>query len=215
MSVIKAHARGDVRPPPAAVPRAAEPEIVSEDPRIADLTARLEDARATLTAFREQAKIEIAAAREKGAQDARVAEASRIAAIEQGVVDAVDLWRDRLTGLECLAAQLASIALAKLFDDQADLAEMVARTLANQMRAIDAAAAVRVRVSAADFGDAAALDALAERCGLPPAAIVAEPDAPAGACEIDLAVGHIDLSIDGQWRAIERGLAAIIAEGRA
>lgn len=214
MTVLKAHMPGDVRTLPAAAPRAVDPVMVREDPRIADLTAQLEDAHAALTAFREQAKAAIEAAREEGAADARAAKDNRIAAIEQSVVDAVELWRERLRGLEHLAAQLASVALARVFDDHADLAELVARTLAKRVRAIDAAALLRVRVSATEFGDAAALQALAGRCGLPPAAIVAEPDAPAGACEIDLSVGHVDLSIDGQWRAIERALAGIVAEGQ-
>jgi flagellar assembly protein FliH len=212
MTILKGHDVGKVRALPVGVARPCEPEAVRDDPRIADLTAQLHDAQAVLAAFREQAVIEIAAAREEGAEDASRAEDDRVAAIEQGVADALAAWRDRLAGLERLAAQLAGAALAKLFDDHADLADLVGRTVAKRVRAIDAAAVVRARVSAADFGDADALHTLAARCGLPATAIVAEPDAPPGACEIDLSVGHIDLSIQGQWHAIEQCLAAIVAE---
>lgn len=211
MTILKADALGDVRALPAAMAKPHLP-VVRKDPHIAALTAQRDDAQAMLAALREQTVIEIAAAREEGAEDARRAEDERVAAIEQGVADALAAWRDRLDGLEQLAAQLSKAALAKLFDDSADLADLVGRTLARRMRAIDTAAVVRVRVSAADFGDADALQALAVRAGSPAAAIVAEPDAPPGACEIDLAVGHLDLSIHGQWHAIEQCLAAIAAE---
>lgn len=213
MTVLKARATGDVRTlplAPAIEPRRSIEPVV--DPRIADLTAQLAAANAALAAVEEQAVVDIAAAREAGAAEARLDEERRVEKIGQGVTAAVTAWRERLDGLDRLAAVLAEAALAKMFDQHADLAELVGRTLAKRVAAIDSNAVVRVRVSARDFADDDALLALADRCGLPASSIVAQSDAPPGACEIDLAVGQLDLTIAGQWHAIERCLAAIASE---
>ena len=213
MTVLKANVANGVRALTAV--RVGEPRRISEprvDSRIADLTAQLAEADAALVEQHKQAVAEIAAAREEGAAEVRLDEDRRVAQIEQGVTVAIAAWRERLDSLERLAAVLAETALAKVFDDHADFAEQVGRTLAKQVRAMNAGAVVRVRVSARDFPDDAALGALAARVGLPVSAIGAESDAAAGACEIDLAVGHLDLTVTSQWHAIAQRLAAIASE---
>lgn len=214
MSVLKASAADGVRRlsvAPAAVPkqRAPEPTV---DPRLAALAAELDSVEKAFAAFRNQTVIDIDAAREAGAADARDDDDRRIRKLEGAVVEAVEVWRKRLDGLERLAAVLTRTALGKLFDDHADLDDLVERTIAKRVRAIDVGSVVRVRVSARDFVNDEALQALAARVGLPAGAIVAETDSPAGSCELDLSVGHLDLGIVDQWNAIEGCLAAIAAE---
>lgn len=214
MTVLKAHAADDVRRfsrPVVGEPAQAE-RAAPVDTHIAELSAALAASEAAFAAYREQSAASIQTARNEGAAAARRDDDRRFALLEQRVADAAAAWQDRLDGLERLAAQLAEAALAKLFDDHGDFGDMVARTLARRVAAIGAAAAVRIRVSVRDFADGDALVALAGRAGLPADAIVAAPDAPAGACEIDLAMGHLDLSIAGQWRAIGQALAEIATE---
>lgn len=216
MSVLRGSAADGVRslsavPPPVAEPRQRAPEP-TVDPRLTALAAELATVEKAFAAFRKQATMDIDAARKAGVAEARDDDDRRIRKLEGAVVEAVEAWRTRLDGLERLAAVLTRTALGKLFDDQADLDDLVGRTVSKRVRAIDAGSVVRVRVSVRDFGNDEALHALAVRVGLPTNAIVAETDAPAGFCELDLSVGHLDLSIVDQWSAIERCLAAIAAE---
>jgi flagellar biosynthesis/type III secretory pathway protein FliH len=216
MSVLKGSAAGDVRslsavPPPVTVPRQRAPEP-TVDPRLTALAAELAAVEKAFEAFRKQTIIDIEAARKAGIAEAKDDDDRRFHRLEGAVVEAVDAWRTRLDGLERLAAVLTKTALGKLFEASADLEDLVGRTITKRVRAIDAGSVVRVRVSTRDFGDDAALHALAVRVGLPVNAIVAETDAPAGFCQLDLSVGHLDLSIADQWSAIEGCLAAIAVE---
>lgn len=213
MTIVKAAAASGIRRIPGSI---ADRSTVPVEPspserRIADLTAELAKAREALAAFRDEADAEIAAARIEGAREVKRDDEARIADLRKGIDEALAGWHGRLQELEALALLLAKQSLAKLFADSADLADLVARTLARKIDEIGAEAIVRVRVSASDFPDSDSLGALADRCGLPRAAIVADlPES--GDCRIDLALGQADLSLPAQWSVIRRRLEVIAAE---
>ncbi|MGK6317907.1 DUF7504 family protein [Sphingomonas sp. DT-204] len=216
MTIVKATAAAEIRRIAAPVEGYALPlaEPSPAERRIAELTTELAQARGELIACRQEAKVQAAAARIDGAREAKRDDEARIAALEKRLAEAICEWRDRLQELEALALLLAKSSLAKLFDEYADLADLVARTLTKRVREIDAQAAMRVHVSAEDFPDPDSLHALADRCGVPLAALVAD-DLETGGCRIDLVLGHLDLSLPAQWSVIRQRLEAIAEDAGA
>lgn len=192
----------------------------SRDPRLDELEARVAELEQAIEAERRQSAemveaerrqsaAAIAAARVAGRDEAKADDAARIALIGQGVADAVAAWRDRLAGIDGLAATLAAAALAKMFGDSPDLAALTARTLAHHLDRLDRHAVVSVSVSALDFPDETVLAALALRAGLAPACVTARQELPAGACRLALRLGEVELDPIAQWAVLDRALQAM------
>lgn len=189
---------------PLGQPRVAAPP--PRDPRIDALEARVAELEQLIAAERRQAERAVASARDAGRGEIVADDTRRIDLLERGIADAVAAWRDRLAGIDGLAAALAAAALAKMFGDSPDLAALTARTLAHHLERLDRHAIVSVGVSLADFPDHAALTALAGRTGLAPACVTARAELPAGACRVALKLGEVELDPLGQWAAIEHAL---------
>ena len=210
MTVIKAStatALDRFRPLPPLVALRIEPE--PPDPRLiqlADEVARLE---AALAATQREAVLAVAAAREEGASEVLLDEGERLAALENGVAAALAAWRDRLAGTEALAAALAQAALGRMFDDHADLTMLVERTIATHVARIGADAVVGMRVSALDFPDRAALDALCRRAELPLGTVTGHVTLRPGECRVELRLGQADLDLGAQRGEIERVLSVM------
>lgn len=136
----------------------------------------------------------------------------RIASLKKGVDHAQRAWHERLAELDGLAVMLAQSALAKVFGEGADLADLVTRAIAVQVPALRDASVIRVRVSATDFPDAEALAVLRSESGVPPIEILSDPALAAGACTLDLTLGQIDLGIQSQWRELDAFLATLASD---
>lgn len=147
--------------------------------------------------------------RREGLLAAELEEARRLAAIREAVELARDSWNDRLAGLDALAAMVARAALAKIFGDEADLADLVARSIAFQFAALRGKSVVAIHVSDRDFPDADALAALRIKAQSGAVDIIADAELAAGDCRFDLQLGHVDLGIGSQWRELSRFLEAL------
>lgn len=211
-ALFKSAADPVCRPLPAPSRRGAVAVSPPVDPRIAAMTGELELLRGELASEQDRTKGAIAAARDAGLRESAGREQDRLDALSAGIAQARADWRERLDAWDRLAALLSRAALAKLFGEHDDLADLVRRTLSRRVATMDAAVIVTVVVSTADFDDAAALQGLSGHCGLPATTIVADPNLEAGGCRIDLAMGHVDLSLPAQWAQIERRLAEIAGE---
>jgi flagellar biosynthesis/type III secretory pathway protein FliH len=189
--------------PPAAAPAETETDRLRTE--IARLGKALADARA-------EADSAILEAHEKGRRtglaEAEASEAERLAALRDGMTQALADFEARLDLLDGLAPQLARAALGKLFDDSDQWSAMAEAMLARQLRLIRRSTLVAIRVSPKDFTDTAALRAL-ETGEL---RIEVDPDLRAGACRIECKLGQIDLDVRDQWETLARLLAEMGAD---
>lgn len=206
--VIKAGvAEAAVRP--LAMRRASRPvaeAAVVADARIGELeeeNARLREAlEKALDAAADAAAKARESERKEAVEAARGEAAKRLEALDQGLAAALAAWQEALAGLDRLAPLIARTALSKLFEPSEDQAELVGRAIARQMAGLRRETALRLRVSAADFADDAALGALRERAGAGRLDIVCDPDLASGECRLDLALGHVELTPAAQWREL-------------
>ncbi len=179
------------------------PAAPAADPRIEALERENADLRAAVAAERTAAGKAAAAARAEGERLGRAsAEDSagrQIETLAKGVGDAVAAWRERLDGLDGLAAALARAALAKLLEEDGGPSRFVAGAIARQMRRLRRDSLVAIRVSALDFADPEALAALGAEAGTGSVRIIADADLKPGECRIDLQLGHIDVGPGTQW----------------
>lgn len=200
---------------PAARPhRAAEPVVdrPAPDRRLAALENEIARLKGLLDKQEREAARAIEAARKEGRADAIADDAKRTKLVERALGEARDAWDARLEALDILAVKLARAALAKMFGDDAELGDLVTRTIAHHLGGIAAEAVVGVRVSAEDF-PGEAIDALAARLDVARSRLSIDPDLGAGGCRIDLTLGAIDVEPARQWAVIDRALAAMERAG--
>jgi flagellar biosynthesis/type III secretory pathway protein FliH len=152
------------------------------------------------------------AGRKEGHRTAQDDIERRIASITKGAELAQRAWDERLAGLEVLAVVLARSALAKVFGEGADLADLVTRAIGSRVGALNRDGVVGVRVSTTDFPDAEALEAIRAKVGMRSIDVVADPAFEAGQCRLDLTLGHVDLGIDSQWQELDRFFGTLAAE---
>lgn len=188
-----------------AIPSEHDTRIAALEEEVATLRAALAEAAGIGAKAEEKAHEEGFTA---GTAAARRDEDARLKAIAAGAAAAAADWSEKLDALDGLAAALAQAALGRLFADAPDWREMVCRNLARQLQDLRRDAVVAVRVSAADFPDAASLAEAGGRLQLGTVAISADPALEAGSCRLDLRLGHVDLSLPRQWAV----LADILAE---
>jgi len=182
---------------PAA--RANAPED-SFDPAAEDFARRIVE-------LEESRLAELAEARAEGAREALEersgAEAAALAQLEEALGVALDAWSEQLRSVEASAIGIAKAVLEQVFADQADLPARIERAIRAQVRRLDGASVVRLRVSPEDFSDAAALAALAASVGCQ-AEIIADPRLESGGCLMDLALGQVDAGLPAQWARISK-----------
>jgi len=186
-------------------PQPASPLAVALDEARAE-SAVLRDA---LHAARDEAReIEATAfeaGRRAGKTDAEDGALEHETLVRDALIAARGAWDERLDALDTLAAMLTRAALAKMFADYDDLANLVGRAVAHRLAMLRRESIVAIRVSGADFADPATLSALAERTGT---AITVDPLLDPGACRFDLQLGHVDIGIGDQARRLDALLAA-------
>jgi type III secretion protein L len=194
-----------------AVPGLTEAELALQEAR--QEAARLNAALSELQAHALEAE---KVAREEGRLRGLEQAGDRIERNFQAICQAVDAartaWEDRLAGLDALAAMLAQSALAKLFGDAPDLADLVARTVRARVQALGRESVVAIRVSEQDFGDEAAREALRSIVAVGATTIVLDPELDRGDCRLDLRLGLIDLGVTSQWRELNRFLDGLASD---
>lgn len=113
--------------------------------------------------------------------------------------------KERLEGQVDISVEMARTILSRILGDSDALPSHVARTAQHWKQRLSDSSILRVRVSADDFEDQAALDALEE--SLPNIEIVPQLDLKPGACVFDLKPGTLDASIDHQRAQADSFLA--------
>jgi flagellar biosynthesis/type III secretory pathway protein FliH len=183
------------------LPKPGQP-IVAEpipDPRIAALEQEITRLERLVDTVRQDARTAIADARKAGRAEVVADDEERLKLVGQGLAAAVAEWRGGLAQVEQLAASLATTVLEKIFGDDRERAAMVRATLQHHVERLDAEAIVHVRVSTLDFVDPAAVEGLAQSCGLSRTRLTADRDLPPGACRVALRLGEVDLAPQRQW----------------
>jgi flagellar biosynthesis/type III secretory pathway protein FliH len=185
------------------------------DPTLA-LQARIEVLEEQLRAQREQGRRQERAAYEKGLREGTEKTTLELTqqwdrqadAIARAARAAQDSFDTRLAALETLALDLAEAALGRVLGDTARHAGLLAQTIAHHLRGLERNV-VRVAVSGRDFPDEGALEELASLPDALRRSIEVRENLPAGACHVDLALGHADLSLPSQHERLSRMFAAL------
>lgn len=193
--------------PAIPAPSAAERALEEARDEIARLHAALEEQR--LTAAQQESR-----AYERGTENGRATAddgvARHVAQIEAALRAARADLDHRLIELEALAVQLARAALARLFADSTDLADLTCRAIALKLAALREHSVVTIVVGACDFGAPERLDQLRTTVGDARIAIVADAALAAGACRLDLDLGHVDLTLATLAREADEALASLV-----
>jgi flagellar biosynthesis/type III secretory pathway protein FliH len=196
---------------PQELPAPSAVDLALDDAReeISRLQALLIDERKLASAAEQTAR---EAGRLEGRRDVETAVERQVAVVENGVALARRAWDDRLAGLDALAVMLARAALAKVFVEAVDRADLMTSAIARRVAVMRDQTVVAIRVSKSDFPDDEAVTALRSRAET--GATEIHPDAllKAGECRLDLQLGQVDLSLGAQWDALDRFLGAMIAD---
>ncbi|WP_394539633.1 hypothetical protein PRJ39_03070 [Lysobacter enzymogenes] len=214
-------------PAPAALPAAA----AAPDPqalRIAELEQALAAAQAQSASQAKAAETREKQAFERGRahgeQAGQAAAQQRYDERVQALTEAVEGAQQRLeTQLVDVARdwslQLAQAALARIVGDGSLHAELVARTLAHHLSALNRDSVLAVEVSSQDFPDADFPDqpalraALSRYAALPPCRIDADPSRAAGSCVVRLKLGRLDLGLPAQRERLDAAFAQLRERG--
>ncbi len=145
-----------------------------------------------------------------GRRDADTRERDRLEALEQAVELALARQTEALSQAHRVGAELARLALARIFESPESMRELVERTLALQLAALDRDLVATIGLSAEDFPDPAAVEPLRSRC--PGLVLDIAGDRPAGFCVIRSTLGQVDASIGSQWSRLAE-LLADMADG--
>ncbi len=182
---------------------ALERHLADQDTRIAALTEDLaaRDARiARLTeGVIEAHRDGVAEGREVGRREADHRQQDRLAKLAGGIEAAVAEFAARLSSMERLAVTLAGEGLRKIIGDPRAYGDLLAATIRHHAEAVGVRAVVRVTVSQGDFPSDAELAQLRLNVANNALELLASPDLPAGACEMRLRLGGLDIGVDQQW----------------
>jgi flagellar biosynthesis/type III secretory pathway protein FliH len=182
---------------------ALERRLAEQDARIAALTEDLatRDARiARLTeGVIEAHRDGVAEGREAGLREADDRHQDRLAKLAGGIEAAVAEFAVRLSSMERLAVTLAGEGLAKIIGAPQAYGDLLAGTIRHHAETVGARAVVRVTVSQDDFPTDAELAQLRLNVANGALDLRASPDLSAGACEMRLRLGALDIGVDQQW----------------
>ncbi|MGU7783219.1 FliH/SctL family protein [Burkholderia sp. PU8-34] len=209
LPVRRGTARNQVLPDPSAGPDPTASGVTARDAttapernalnaRVAELEALLADSRAALDTRADEAF-------ERGAETARRqfvrSETERAEIFQVCVADARRALTQKLDAMETLAIDLSLAALERVLGNPDDYASLVVATIRHRMALLAEGSVLAIRVSAADFPDASALEKIETGSHVE---LVADPALQEGACLIDLQLGRIDASISRQHERIAR-----------
>jgi type III secretion protein L len=148
--------------------------------------------------------------RAAGLLEAEKAERDRLEILGQAAAALSGKMDEALKSVEALGAAIAGVAIGKVLGDKEIYRRAIGDCIARQMAAIRPELVSRLRLSAEDFPDEAAISQLALQHGL---AIERDPQLEAGACIFDLSLGKLDASLGRQRDAIV-ALLDEFADGR-
>lgn len=193
------------RSPSVTAARAAAEAIDARDAQVQALTEKLREMEAALRAARERNEADCTQAFERGHQEGLAAaethERERTDVLKGAAVNALAVFEQKLDRERDLAIDIARAALDRIVTDASLYHGLVVETARRHAAALQRGSILALRVSPADFPDAASLAALPQLG--PHAKIEADPSLDAGACIFDLSLGSLDASMPRQLAAIE------------
>lgn len=190
---------------PALTP-AVNPEVLKLREERDLLQRRLDQQDAKLAELRK----EVEAAFRKGEAEGREAgkravennNAAMLSRLEAGIRQAAGTFVQTLSGLERLAPALAREGLAVILGPGEARAEQVTAIVVQNLRTLESHSVVQVEVSASDFDDEAALEALREALGASGLRIQVQAGLKSGDCRIRLKLGTVEVGLDQQWQRL-------------
>lgn len=154
--------------------------------------------------------------RELGRREATDQQSERLLLLENSMRRAQEQLSSGLKSLERLSALLASDCLDMIFGNPDYRSEQVAQIIGAQMRRIEKAMLVDIKLSRDDFPDDQALIALSGRLGLSDMPVGTGADMASGGCVMTLRLGSMDVGVGRQWGVLREALAQIASlEGNA
>lgn len=208
-AIIKSGSAGEHVRPFALVAPAPSIQVVRQDEerarqrnRIAALESEIKERDGMIAALRtdvERAREEGALqGREAGRTEAEDRQSARTAALQSALERCQSDISANLRSLERLSFLVAQECLDKIFGDRGTKAELVRRSVENQIGKIDRATLVGIEVSREDFPETCDLDEVVRRAGARSVAVSAT-DAPSGSCRMVLRLGNLEVGINQQW----------------
>ena len=191
----------------APLPPVVDPELLRLRDECEQLRQRLQQRETEMVNLRQDAESAFRdgemQGREAGVREAADQSAKTRATLETGVEQAIATFTQTLAGLERLAPMLARQGLAGILGAADHRGELVAAIVQQQLQTLEAQAVIHVEVSAADFGDEAALSSLAESLGSQGVKIHAYTALKSGDCRIKLKLGALEVGLDQQWGRLQ------------
>jgi len=185
---------------------AVDPERMALEEELRTLRQRLAQQEAQASDLRDEAQSAFekgeARGREAGLREAADQEALRLARLETGIEHAQATFKQALAGLEHLAPALAEAGLAAVLGSPDDRASLVSAIIRQRLKALETRSIMHIEVSAADFADDQALDALGGTLGSLGPLVQTSVALKSGACRIRLKLGTLDVGLDQQWRRL-------------
>ena len=187
----------------AATAPPVDPERLALEVEQASLKHRLEQQAAELSDLRAQVRSAFengeARGREAGRREAVEQDDQRLARLETGIDQAVAAFQASLGALERLAPALAREGLGRILGPSSERVPLVTAIVGHRLKTIEAQSIIHVEVSAADFADDLALEALEGTLGTLGPRVHASVSLKSGECRIKLKLGTLDVSLDQQW----------------
>lgn len=182
-------------------------QTVVEDPEITALKAEVIELRRTLALTEADHAVALDSARAEGQAIAQ-AEHRRnderaLNALSTTLDKANKALNERLGDAEKLGILFSANALEKVVGDASRYRDLVGECVSIQVEGLRRGAILSVRVSPSDFGDRAAIDALADKLGFDRQNISCDPALAQGDCHIELRLGAIELSVGKYWRDLQ------------
>lgn len=156
----------------------------------------------------------IAEAREKGRQDALAAfkrDDARLSAQLAEALEACQRGFDRkLEELNRASLLICENALGRILERPSEFAALLASAIRIQLADLQSGTILGLRVSASDFPDTSALQALSAKVGLGQQPVTADNMLAPGECVVDVRLGQIEISLPRYWDALKARFASLI-----
>jgi flagellar biosynthesis/type III secretory pathway protein FliH len=214
MTLLDPHSSQSIGPvawttktPAPDAPPMRDPLIDALEEEVAALKIKLEHAEGEAKRIEEEAR---QAGRKQAEAEFVRDDAKRIAALTSALDEAAGEARVKIEGLDALALLICENALANVLSEPSAYRELIAGAIAKQIASLRREMALGVHVSAADFPDQAALDALGCKFAFHELTIALDATLRAGECRIDLRLGAIEISLPRYWselKAVLKGAA--------
>lgn len=152
--------------------------------------------------------------REAGRREVEDRNAELLATIEGAAGQAIARFADQLGAMEKLALLVAQTCLDRMLLASEDRLRILGDLIRGRVAALNEGAAVRIQVSARDFGSPEALAQVAAAAASGACEITTSEALDSGDCVIGLRLGTLDVGLHQQWGALRAELDAMIdAEG--